>query len=88
MEIFMIFIKVCCVWSYSNIILFLLCKMYPKGMTRIIIHGKAFTVTLLMTISWLAQFGSIGKYIIWECDGKEYSIYMPRISNDKDGDIH
>jgi len=79
-------------WGYLNIIMICLCRLYPNTIPQFIhkylFYGKVFAITILITISWLAQFGSVGKYIIWTYDDKEYKIILPSLFNNDDGDLH
>lgn len=74
--------KLFCLFTYSNCILSILCYMYPKFMNKVLTYFKLFAMTILITIGWLAHFGTMGKWIKWTIDNKEYYIEFPRIGDD------
>jgi len=45
-------------------------------------YVQVFAVTILITIGWIAQFGTMGKYVKWTLDDVEYEIILPRIGED------
>jgi len=75
-------VQLFCLFTYSNIILAILAYMYPKFMFKFKTYVQVFAVTILITIGWIAQFGTMGKYVKWTLDDVEYEIILPRIGED------
>jgi len=81
-DFFIQFGKFCCAFFYLNAIFGMLCYMYPNFMTKVITYISAFSLTILMMIAWFVHFGTIGKYVTWTIDDKEYRIDFPKIGGD------